>query len=150
MGDELIPFTWRDLRLNKVYPAPKPGTVALVGYGGAFLSFDDTDAGETLATLYVPYEGGTKCHSIILDPKQKTIGIVHGSGLAIGMSADGGIVARADGSTSWTLTPGLFQAIAAKIVLQGNVVAGADPAKARPVLPGAATLASPSVWLSTV
>lgn len=83
MGDELIPFTWRDLRFNKVYPAPKPGTVALVGYGGAFLSFDDTDALESRATLYVPYAGGTKAMSVIIDPEGESMSLVHGDGMAV-------------------------------------------------------------------
>lgn len=148
-GGELIPFTWRDLRFNKVYPAPKDGTIALVGYGGAFLSFDDTDELESLTTLYVPYAGGTKCHCIVLDPKQESVAIVQGDGLALGMTKDGGIVARADGSTTWTLKPGLFQVIASKIVLQGNVVAGANPAGAVPA--ALSTLSpSPSVFLSLV
>ncbi len=149
-GDEIKPFTWRDLRINKAFPAPKPGTIAFVGYGGAFLSFDDTAAGDSRTTLYVPYANRTKCHTIVLDPESEVIGIVHGEGMAIGMSKDGGIVARADGSTTWTLKPGLFQVIASKIVLQGNVVAGARPETASPVLPAATTLASPSVWLSVV
>lgn len=150
-GDEIKPFTWRDLRINKVFPAPKPGTIALVGYGGAFLSFDDTDAGDSRTTLYVPYAGGTKCHTIVLDPEAEVIGIVHGEGMAIGMSKDGGIVARADSSTTWTLKPGLFQVIASKIVLQGNCVIGARPETAVPLSPGALTPpACPSVFVSVV
>jgi hypothetical protein len=145
MGDELIPFTWRDLRFNKAYPSPKPGTVALVGYGGAFLSFDDTSALETRATLYVPYADNTKCHTIVIDPSQDAIGIVHGDGLAIGMTGAGGIVARADGGTTWTLKPGLFQVVATKIVLQGVVSAGANTTSAVPVSP---TSVSASVYLS--
>lgn len=139
MGDNIQPFTWRDLRINEVFPAPKPGTVALVGYGGAFLSFDDTDALDSRATLYVPYAGGTKCHSIVLDPAAEVIGIVHGEGMAIGMSKDGGIVGRVDDATSFTLKPGLFQVIAAKIVMQGNCVLGGNPATAVPLAPGALT-----------
>jgi hypothetical protein len=129
MGDRLTPFTWRDLRLNKVFPAPKPGTIAMVGYGGAFLSFDDTASGDTLATLYVPYAKdsngvATKCHTIILDPAQKSIGIVHAEGNAIVLGDDGSITMRADGSTSVVLKPGTFQVAASNISLNGNVACG--------------------------
>lgn len=136
MGDRLTPFTWRDLRLNKVFPSPKPGTIALVGYGGAFLAFDDvadpTNQNKklSLATLYVPYDIDSttgvakKCHAIILDPAQEAIGIVHGDGVAIAMDKENGIVMRADGSTSLVLKPGTFQVAAENISLNGNTACG--------------------------
>jgi hypothetical protein len=133
MGDRLTPFTWRDLRLNQVFPAPKPGTIAMVGYGGAFLSFDDAkdsnDRTNSLVTLYVPYgKNGSgipeHCHAIVLDPTQEAIGIIHGSGCAISLGKDNDITMRADGSTSLVLKPGVFQVAAEAISLNGNVACG--------------------------
>jgi hypothetical protein len=124
MGDRRTPFTWRDLRLNKVFPAPKEGTIALVGYGGAFLSFDDTAAKESRVTLYVPYDNATKCHVITMDPAQKAIGIIHGQGNAIALGDDKSITMRADGSTSLLLKPGVFQVAATAISLNGNTACG--------------------------
>jgi hypothetical protein len=154
MGDNIVPFTWRDLRFNEVFPAPKPGTVALVGYGGAFLSFDDTTSVDSKgsnynrATLYVPYANGTKCHTIVIDPDQDAIGIVHGSGLAIAMSESGGIVARADDTTTWMLKPGVCQIMADSIALKGNVTIGGDAAAGIPFSGGPAMLPCPSLFLS--
>lgn len=75
----IVPLARRDLRLNRRFPSPKPGTVALVGYGGAFLSFDDADGDTTLATLKVPYARvngtATKELSIVIDPESETITI---------------------------------------------------------------------------
>jgi hypothetical protein len=150
MGDRITPFTWRDLRFNKVFPAPKPGTIALVGYGGGFLSFDDTGANESLATLYVPYANGTKAHAIIIDPDQESIGIIHGDGGAIVIDKDNGITMRADGSTFATLGPGKFTVVADSINLRGNVALGANTAAAVPLLAGAASQPTPSVFFSPV
>lgn len=97
-GDEIKPFTWRDLRFNKVFPAPKPGTVALVGYGGAFLSFDDTDALESRATLYVPYADGAKAMSIIIDPEGESMSLVHGDGMAIILANSMVLIKNASGN----------------------------------------------------
>lgn len=73
-SEGIVPIAWRDLRFHRAFPAPKPGTVALVGYGGGFIAFDDTeDLGQTLATnltVYVPYDFvdgvPTKAHSLII------------------------------------------------------------------------------------
>jgi hypothetical protein len=87
MGDRLTPFTWRDLRLNKIFPAPQPGTIALVGYGGGYLSLDDTPAKETELTLRVPYSSGRE-HVIVLDPNLNTLTITHGDGASVTMTTD--------------------------------------------------------------
>lgn len=70
-SEGVIPLAWRDLRWNRVFPAPKPGTIALVGYGGGFLAFDDTESKLTNGTLYIPYDADsdgqvTKAHSLIM------------------------------------------------------------------------------------
>lgn len=149
LGGRDVPVAWRDLRLNRNYPAPKAGAVALVGYGGGFLSFEDTgSAKESTATLYVKY--GSKAHAIVLDPAQESIMVIHGDGLAITMDPDNGITMRADELTYANLAPGKFFVQASSIVLKGNVAAGANPLAAAPVAPALATLASPSVFLSTV
>ena len=154
MSDRLTPFTWRDLRLNLAFPAPKEGTIALVGYGGAFLTFDDTPAGDSIATLYVPYEKvngvATKCHTIILDPAQESIGIVHGEGCAIALDSSKKITLRADGDTSVVVGPGICQITAASIVLKGNVTVGGNAAAGVPFTGGPAMLPCPSLFLSPV
>lgn len=155
MSDRLTPFTWRDLRLNMAFPAPKEGTIALVGYGGAFLSFDDTPAGDSRATLYVPYERdgngvATKCHTIILDPAQKSIGIVHAEGNAIVLGEDKSITMRADASTVMIMEPGKFKVLANSIILRGNVAVGAQAEAGMPLLAGPASQPCVSFFLSPV
>lgn len=121
MGDRVTPLTWRDLRFNQVFPAPKPGTVALVGYGGGFLSFDDTAAKESLTTLYVPYANGSKAHAIILDPEQESIGVIHGDGMAITLGDEQMVLKNASGNA-------YIQLSSSGITLNGNVkiVGGLD------------------------
>jgi hypothetical protein len=159
LGGKLTPFTWRDLRFNRVFPSPKPGTVAFVGYGGGFLAFDDAaaagpdDGKASKATLYIPYaySGGapTKAHVIALDPDQETVQIIHGDGLAITMDPDNGITMRADSSTWATLAPGKFDVVAAKISLNGNVAVGVNTATAIPFTGGPAMVPSASFFYST-
>jgi hypothetical protein len=151
MGDELIPFTWRDLRFNKVYPSPKAGTVALVGYGGAFLSFDDVDVStdpdvkklETLATLYVPYADNSKCHSIVLDPKQDVLSITHGDGAGILLGNTGITMRSPGGASSIAITDTGIQLAALNIVLCGVTVVGGSPASIGSAVPLLAGPASP-------
>jgi hypothetical protein len=128
-GERLVPLAYWDKRLHRAFPAPREGTVALVGYGGGFLSFDDAAEGEsTLETLYVPYARDSsgvpqKCHTIILDPDQKSIGIIQGDGRAIILGPDG-IVMRANGSTWLELKDGELTVSAASIKLRGSVMIG--------------------------
>lgn len=154
---DIVPIAWRDLRLNRRFPAPKPGTIALVGYGGGFLSFDDgADSPDgSVVTLYCPYafDGNhvaQKAHVLTFDPTTEAVALVHGDGLALTMDPDNGITMRADSQTWLTLKPGEFTVFAAKSTIQGTVVLGQNPAGASPVLPGPATLASASVFLSIV
>jgi NAD-dependent dihydropyrimidine dehydrogenase PreA subunit len=159
VGEKLVPMAWRDLRFNRVYSNPRAGSVALVGYGGGFLAFDDTteDSGDQRATvcvLYCPREfsGGvhSKAHAIILDPVENTVAILHGDGMALVMDEDNGITCRADRTTYWNLQPGKFTCVADSINLRGNVALGANTLAAVPLLAGAASQPTPSVWFSPV
>jgi len=102
----LFPVSWRDLRLNRRFPAPKPGTVALVGYGGGFLSFDDADGDTSLGTLYVPYERNgsgnvTKAHMLSMgrDGSGKPfVGLISGEGPRLTMLEDLAVLASKDGA----------------------------------------------------
>lgn len=154
-GDETTPWTWRDLRLHKRFPNPKEGTIALVGYGGGFLSFDDPadnsgDGGVT--TWYLPYafSGGsaTKAHVITMSGDSESLAIIHGDGFALSMDPTNGITMRADAQTWLTLKPGLFQVFAASCQMQGNVALGQNLAAALPLLPGIASQPTPSVFFS--
>lgn len=157
-GDgKMVPLAWRDLRLNRRFPAPKPGSVALVGYGGGFLALDDSDptAGAmTKATLYVPYafSGGVagKALVVALDPEQESISLIHGDGYAITLAKDTGITMRADESTWMNMKSGETTVASAKIVLQGNVAVGASPTTALPLLAGPASPPCPSLFVSAV
>jgi hypothetical protein len=148
LGGRDVPIAWRDLRLNRNYPAPKAGAVALVGYGGGFLSFKDSASLESVATLYVKY--GSKAHAIVLDPEQESIMVIHGDGLAITMDPNNGITMRADETTYATLAPGKFFVQAASIGLQGNVALGTNHLTATPLTAGPVAPTRPSVFLSIV
>lgn len=134
-GDGLIPFTWRDLRLNRAFPAPKPGTVAVVGYGGGFLAFDDTEANSgdqkaTINTLYCPYSfsGGVpaKAHAIILDPDEEDVKIVQGDGTSVLLSSDGAIVRSPNGATRIEISDTGIK-IVGNVSVVGNMVVGINP-----------------------
>ena len=152
--DGLVPLSWRDLRWNNAYPAPKEGSVAFVGYGGGFLALEDTSAAHkpTRATLYVPYaysgDTPTKAMVISMDPEAETLMVIHGEGYAITFDKDNGITARADETTWWNMKPGQFTAVANKIILQGNVALGASPSTAIPLATPTAT-PSASVFVSS-
>jgi hypothetical protein len=102
----MVPFATRDLRLNRRFPNPKPGTVALVGYGGGFLSFDDADGDTSLGTLYVPYarDGSgnvTKAHMISVGKDGNGtpfVGIISGEGPRFTLLGHEVVVASKDGS----------------------------------------------------
>jgi len=151
-GGGLVPVAWRDLRLNRRFSAPKPGSVALVGYGGGFLAFDDTSDKTSSATLYVPYSfsGGvpTKAHVISLDPVAESVSIVHGDGFAVVLDADNGITLRGGTSTWLNVKDGEITLVANKIVCQGNVALGAQPLAATPLTAGPVAPTRPSVFLS--
>jgi hypothetical protein len=102
----MVPFARRDLRLNRRFPAPKPGSVALVGYGGGFLSFDDAAGDTSLGTLYVPYSRSgngvvSKAHMISIGKDGNGtpfVGIISGEGPRVTLLGTQAVVANADGS----------------------------------------------------
>ncbi len=108
-GGIITPLARRDLRLNRRFPAPAVGTVALVGYGGGFLSFDDAAGDTTLVTLKVPYArdgsgNATKNHVITVTPAG-TIKLLHGDGgkveLKVGGSVDiNGVIFSTNGDVT--------------------------------------------------
>jgi hypothetical protein len=134
LGGRDVPIAWRDLRLNRAYPAPKAGSVALVGYGGGFLSFEDTPAKESTATLYVKY--GSKAHAIILDAAQESISITHGDGAEVVILPDKEMMLISDNATWAKLAPGRFDVQAAQISLVGTVYIGGVPPAVVPMAKG--------------
>lgn len=152
-GGGLVPLAWRDLRLNRRFSAPKPGSVALVGYGGGFLALDDNASKESVATLYVPYDfsGGvaTKAHLIMVSPDEG-IAVVHANGSAVTLN-DEGLVLRSDtGAARLILKGDQITMQAQKTIVQGNLAVGANPVGAVPLLPGAASPPCPSLFVSPV
>jgi hypothetical protein len=101
------PLAYRDLRLNRRFPSPKEGTIAFVGYGGAFLAFDDADGDTSHATLYVPYERNgsgvvTKAHMVTIgkdDSGKPMLALISGEGPRVTLLDDEVVVANKDGST---------------------------------------------------
>lgn len=147
VSDDVLPAGWRDLRWNRRFPSPKPGTVALVGYGGGFLSFDDAAAADgTIQVLYCPYaySGGTptKAHSIILDPEEESITIVHGEGQSALLQSDGSIRLQSpDGQSFVQIEDGKITLQSGQIVINGGAVVIGNPLG--PIVPLAAGPASP-------
>lgn len=154
LGGQTVPVALRDLRLNRRFSAPKAGSVALVGYGGGFLAFDDTADLESRMTLYVPYDFSgdvpAKAMTIAIDPAAESMMLVHGDGYAVVLDKDNGITLRADGSTWLALKPGKIELVAASIQARGNVALGADTTAAVPLLPGVASQPTFSVFFSPV
>ena len=158
-GDELVPIAWRDLRLNRCFPAGiKQGTIALAGYGGGFYSLDLTPASSgsqkaNIHVLYCPFDFDSngvpqKAHVITLDPATNSMGMIHADGFAIMLDGDNGITMRASTTTWFNMKAGEITLVADKITAQGNVALGAQPLAAAPLLAGPVAPARPSVFLS--
>jgi hypothetical protein len=154
----LVPVAWRDLRLHRRFPAPKAGSIGLVGYGGGFAAFDDTtaDSGTEKAskfTLYVPYEFNgsgvpTKAHLIAVDPESESINILHADGGQFVLLPDKQIMAISDNSTWWNLEPGKFEVQADAINLIGTVSIG-NPTLAVALLAGSTSQPSTRLRITT-
>jgi len=153
VSDDLIPVSYRDLRWNRAFPSPKPGTIALVGYGGGFLSFDDVDGSTngTIQVLYCPYafSGGVagKCHSITLDPEEETVTIVQGDGSSVILDSKGAIIRSPDGSARIEITNGSIT-IVGNVTVVGGMVVGVNPLV--PAAVGVPVLCGPSPGLPSV
>lgn len=140
--DGLLPIGMRDRRLHERFPAPKEGTIALVGYGGAFLSFDDTatDSGDekaTLATLYVPYEYSNgvagKAHALLLDPLEEAVSLIHGDGSAAILTSDAALLRSPDGSAFIEVRNGKVIISAPQLVCRGGLLIGSEAGPAFPI-----------------
>lgn len=152
VSDDVLPAAVRDLRWNRAFPAPKPGTVALVGYGGGFLSFDDVDGGEgTIQVFYCPYSftNGVagKAHSITLDPDEETITVVHGDGAAIILDDESLIMRSPDGSARIEIRNGSIT-IVGNVTVVGGLVAGVNPLN--PAAVGVPVLCGPSPGVPSI
>lgn len=157
-ADGLVPLAWRDLRFNRVFPNPKAGTVALVGYGGGFLAFDDTsaDSGDqkaTVETLYCPYEftNGvpSKAMAVILDPEGEAVSVVHGDGAAVVLTATELVLRSPSGENTLVLDDTELR-IYANVRVMGRMAVGVPTvgtAVALPVLTGTAGAEVPSIDL---
>lgn len=129
---QLVPLAWRDLRINAKFPAPKAGTMAFVGYGGGFLSFDDTPAKTSLATLYVPFDYDSngvpqKAHVVTLDPTagNESINIVHASGAAVLINKDGHVIVKsASGDAYAEIADGEITLNGAAVNVNGGMAVG--------------------------
>jgi len=134
-GDGMVPLAWRDLRFNRAFPAPKPGSVSFVGYGGGFFSQDDTetncgDQKATLQTLYVPYafSGGVpaKAHCIIVDPENEDIKIIQGDGNSVLVTKDGVVIRSANGANRIEISDAGINLVGIVNVV-GTMTVGIDP-----------------------
>ncbi len=143
-SDGLIPISTRDLRLKMPGEAPKPGTVALVGYGGGFHSMDPVDdgVGGTIHVIYCPYDFDSdgvaqKAHSIILDPTSgnESIVIAHADGMAVMLFDEKVILKSKTGMSTLAVNDDGIHLSAPKIILAGGTIVG-NPLAAVPLLAG--------------
>lgn len=154
-ADGLIPIAWRDLRIYKAFPdGLAEGQIALAGYGKGFYSLTLNADGENIHVIYCPFDFNAsgvpaKAHCIVLDPDQG-VSMVHADGMAITMHALTLTLRSDTGEARAFMKGGEFTVQAQKIILQGNVAVGANPAGAVPLLPGAASPPCPSLFLSPV
>lgn len=166
--DGLVPFGLRDLRIHRAInaggtSAPAEGQIMLAGYGGAFLSVaHNTATGADVLTLYVPHDFDgdgvpQKAHAITVDPTagNSSISMTHADGVFFSLTEDDGtgspgIVWATDDSTFGRIGGGEVLVHASKIMLKGNVYAGAQPETGVPLLAGAASPPCPSLFVSTV
>jgi hypothetical protein len=143
--DDITIIAARDLRLNKVVN-PKVGEVALVQYGGGFLSLaHNQDNKGTTATLYAPFatsgEPPTNAHVLTLDTTHgnNSVSIVHSNGMAILMTGDaeepsnGKVIIKNDSGSVYV------EINHNGIVLNGNVsinggIVGGSIASAKPLM----------------
>lgn len=160
LADGLLPIGVRDNRLSMGGDGPAEGTVALVGYGGAFHAIGVVDGDEAKGarhTIYCPYDFDAegipqKAHVITLDPTagNEAVTIVHAEGMAITMLAGDGnaiMLKNKSGNATLRLDDGGITATAGTINLIGNVVVG-NTVGAVPLLAGTASPPCPRLFVS--
>jgi hypothetical protein len=160
-ADSLVPIAVRDVRLRMGGNAPGEGTIALVGYGGAFHSLDvgEDSGGSRVSShvLYCPYDFDAsgvarKAHAITLDPTKgnESISIVHAEGMAITIGDAGGknemVLKNKDGSAAIILDDDGIT-LTGQINLAGPVVLG-NPLTAVPMLQGVASPPCSTLFVS--
>lgn len=167
----LQPLGWRDLRINRMLNPDDPGATPakgqqlFAGYGGAFLSHSMTEepSGDRRANIsvwYVPHDfsGRTpgKAHAIIIDPTEgnSSLQLVHADGMRVVLTEDTGngpgILLAVNGETFLRMSDGELTLAADKIMAKGNVYLGAQAEAGVPLLAGALSPPSPSVYVSPV
>lgn len=158
LADGLIPIAVRDVRIRMQGEAPSEGQIALVGYGGGFVSFTPVNDGEdgTISTMYCPYDYdgdgvAQKAHAIVMDPSSgnESISIVHAEGMAITMfqgTKNEIVIKNKNGSASIILDDDGIT-MTGQINLSGSVVVG-NPSTAVPMLAGVASPPCSVLWLS--
>lgn len=168
-SDGLEPFAYRDLRINRALNptgennAPAKGQTGIAGYGGAYFSHRHDRASRTdMSILYVPYDFDgdgvpQKSHAIIIDPTDgnSSIQIIHGDGVFLNLQDDvgggsPGILAAVNAATFLKISAGELTLQAERIMLKGNCYLGRSAETGLPLLAGAASPASPSVFVSPV
>jgi hypothetical protein len=165
-SDGLVPISWRDLRLNSYFPQGVPkGRIGLVGYGGGFHTIDLTDANNgdqktSIHFIYAPYAYSngvpSKAMAIALDttPGQENISMSIGggtSGFQVTVNETDGVQVRTPNeATVFNIREEEIVLSAKKIMLKGVVYLGAQAEMGVPLLAGAASPPSPSVYLSPV
>lgn len=164
-SDGLVAFGFRDLRLHARFPNPKAGSIAFVGYGGAFLSFDDTAANSgdekaSIATLYVPYEWTngvpSKAHVLVLDPTSgnPSVTLVHAEGHGIVLNKDGGAIIKNAAGDAYIEVNAAGGTLNGNWKVQGSLLVGTGVA-AFPVAlvgapPGAPVVGGPALFMSSL
>jgi hypothetical protein len=159
-GDEGHAWLAVDPRCVDVIPSLAKGASVQYSYVGTF-GMMDADEEDGTYTLYVPVEFtagvASKAHlfQIGLDSNGKrVIHIVHSDGYLISIDQDDGVQIRtSDTETFFAMKPGEITMQAQKIMLKGNVYAGAQAEAGVPlasmVMPGA-TPPCPTLYLSPV
>lgn len=153
-GDGLVPFGYRDARLHRFFPNPGEGDLAFVSYGGGFHSMSLNAAGETIHTLYVPFEFDSegvaqKAHAVVMDPNPANgITVTHADGYQVALTEDGILMRTPDANTFLQIKEGEIKLQATKILVKGNVYVGASAETGVPLLAGPASPPCPSLFVS--
>lgn len=135
VSDGLVPFAYRDLRIHRALnPGPTPsvpakGQLLFAGYGGAFLGHThDTATGTDTEVWYCPFAfvGGvaTRAHSVILDPAEDAVSVIHADGGALLLTPTATILKSPDGSCFLELRDGKMILNAAQVVVRGGMLIG--------------------------
>ena len=158
--DGLVPFAWRDLRLDRHFPNGIPkGSVRVVGYGGAFTALDSEGEGVDRVdteTFYVPFDWNPatetydKAHAIIIQPNAEDgITLTHADGFQVALTDDGVLMRTPDDTTFIQMRAGEITFSAVKIFAKGTLYVGQSAELGVPLLAGAASPPCPSLFLSS-